>query len=98
MESKIEKLSRFASRYFNVEERRLYSNNTDNQSSLARYIVWYYLHRECEVPAGVLSKEYFRQRRAIFRGISKFDWMIKNQKMYKDMYDKFVEEYKKATP
>lgn len=98
MESKIEKLSRFASRYFNVEERRLYSNSTDNQSSLARYIVWYYLHRECKVSAGVLSKGYFRQRRAIFRGISKFDWMIKNQKMYKDMYDKFVEEYKKATP
>lgn len=98
MESKIEKLSRFASRYFNVEERRLYSNNTDNQSSLARYIVWYYLHRECGVSAGVLAKEFFRQRRAIFRGISKLDWMINNQKMYRELYDKFVEEYKKATP
>lgn len=98
MESKIEKLSGFASRYFNLNETSLYSGNTDNTSSLARYILWYYLHKECEVSAGVLAKEFFRQRRAIFRGISKLDWMINNQKMYRELYDKFVEEYKKATP
>lgn len=98
MKSKIEKLSRFVSKYFNVNEKSLYSICTDNDTSYARYIVWYYLHKEESVSAGVLAKEFCRDRRTIFRGISKLDWMIRNQRMYKEMYDKFIEEYKKATP
>lgn len=98
MESKIEKLCRFASMYFKVEETRLYGKSTDNESVIARYCIWFYLHVEKEVSAGVLAKSFFRDRRAIFKGISKMKILIKRSKCYRDMYTMFIEEYnKKAT-
>lgn len=98
MKSKIEKLSRFTADYFNFKEEKLYSQKTDNNSSIARYFIWYYLHINENVSIGLLSKEFFRTRRTIFLGISKLKSMIKNQRMYNEMYNKFIDEYKKATP
>lgn len=98
MESKIEKLSRFASKHFGIEERKLYSADRGSQITLARHISWYYLHKELNVSIGTLSKEFFRCKRAVFKGISNIGWMIENQRIYRDMYNNFTEEYKKATP
>lgn len=98
MESKIEKLCRFASKYFNVEERDLYSECKVSDCVMARHVLWHYLHCECEFSVGVLSKEFMKERRTIFKGISKIKNGIKRQRYYRDIYEKFVEEYnKKAT-
>lgn len=98
MKSKIEKLCRFASKYFNVEERDLYSNGKLSNCVMARHVLWYYLHYECEVSVGTLSKEFLKERRSVFHGISKIKNGIKRQRYYRDIYESFVEEYnKKAT-
>lgn len=98
MESKIEKLSRFVSKHFGIEEKKLYSSSRNSQITLARHFAWYYLHKELNVSIGTLSKEFFRSKRAVFKGISNIGWMIENQRIYRDMYNNFTEEYKKATP
>lgn len=98
MESKIEKLCRFASKYFNVDERELYSEGRKSNCVMARHVLWYYLHCELGFSAGELSKEFLKDRRTIFLGISKIKNGIKRQRYYRDIYDSFVEEYnKKAT-
>lgn len=95
MESKIEKLCRFASKYFNVEERDLYSEGRKSNCVMARHVLWHYLHFELGFSAGDLSKEFLKDRRTIFLGISKIKNGIKRQRYYRDIYEKFVEEYKK---
>lgn len=98
MESKIEKLCRFASKYFNVDERELYSDGRKSNCVIARHVLWYYLHCELGFSAGELSKEFLKDRRTIFLGISKIKNGIKRQRYYRDIYDSFIEEYnKKAT-
>lgn len=98
MESKIEKLCRFTSKYFNIEERDLYSEGRKSNCVMARHVLWYYLHYEFGISARELSKEFMKDRRTIFLGISKIKNGVKRQRYYRDIYDSFVEEYnKKAT-
>lgn len=96
MESKIEKLCRFASVYFKLDEARLYGKSTDNESVIARYCVWNYLHAK-GVSAGELAKMFYRDRRGIFRGISKIKVLVLRSRCYNEMYNTFIGEFEKAT-
>lgn len=93
MSPETEKICNFASRHFNINCRMLLSHSTTDECSIARYMVWHYLHQEKKVSAAVLAKDFCRTKRAIFAGLSKIRNGIKKQKYYKDIYSNFKYEY-----
>lgn len=95
MESKIEKLVRFASDYFKISEERIYGHITTDDCSIARYFIWHYLHYQNDTPTSVIGKAFCREKRTIFYGISKIKNSINMQMHYRNMYGMFVQEYEK---
>lgn len=96
MKSNIADLCKFASRYFDVEENEIYSHSRTGNCVNAKHIIWYHLHVEDGMSVGKLAQEFFKTRRTIFMGISKIRNGIKTQRYYRDLYNNFITEYKKA--
>lgn len=93
MKEVIECLSVFVSKKFNIQEKDLYSESKKDCHVIARYMTWHILHCHYGVSSGVLSKEFFRTRRAVFFGIRKIKSEIKNKKIYKEMYGNLYDEF-----
>lgn len=89
----IDKLIKFSCEYFGIKESKLYSHNTSDDCSICRYIIWYYLHYECNLTTRKISDAFFRKKITVFKGISKFKNCLILQKYYRDMYNTFVEKY-----
>lgn len=97
MDLRIEKLVNFACEYFGIKESELYSHMTNDKYSIARYVIWYELHVNQKFTIRKIREEFFRKDDTIYKGIAKMKCLLKN-KIYRDMYDKFIEEFnKKAT-
>lgn len=97
MDRRVEDMCSFASRYFSIKITDLYSKTRKGNCITAKHLIWFILHYEYGFKTSELSREFFRSRRDVFLGISKIKSGIKNQKYYKDLYEKFITEYKNGS-
>lgn len=97
MINKIDEIVSFAAKYFSVKVTDLYSNVRKSECITAKHLAWYILHYEYGVNTSLLAKEFYRTRRDVFLGISKIKNGIQKQKFYKDLYERFIEEYKNGS-
>lgn len=93
---KVDKVVSFASRHFGVDEMSIYGKCTNDRFSIVRYAIWYMLHYEQGISVGNIAKEFYRTKRGIFGAINKFKNLKLCQRIYKDMYAVFSEEYKNS--
>lgn len=90
MDNIIEELTTKCADCFGVDEHKLYTASLQREIADYRYLLWYILHNQYNVPISSLIIAYQRKQRWIFRGIAKIrDGMI-NQKYYKELYNKFT--------
>ena len=90
------KICTFAAKHFNVHLSLIYSHSTTDECSIARYMIWYYLHYELGASVAKIAKDFNRTKRAVFAGLSKIRNGIKKQKFYKDIYTTFKVGYEKT--
>ncbi len=97
MNTEIEEIVKFACEYFGIKESKVYSHNTSDDCSICRYILWYYLHYEKKMTTKEIANEFFRTKITVFKGIARIKNCMKMQRYYRDLYQRFVKEYKKLS-
>lgn len=95
MEDNIKELCDFSCRHFGIKEEELYNRDKRENCVLSRYVLWYYLHYNMNVSISKLSLKFKKDKRTVFYGISKIKNGIKSHKYYRDIYNNFLDEYKK---
>lgn len=98
MNKEVEKLCAFSEKYFDLNVTDLYGKSRKEKCVIARNIIWHEMHYRYNISVSNIAKEFFKTKRNVFYGISKIKNAIKKQRFYRDLYNKFIEEYnKKAT-
>lgn len=86
----MDKVEKVISRKFHIDSQRFIEKDTSDNVSLARSYLFYILHYDYNFSAAKISDNYFRTIRAVFFSLSKIGYRIKNQRIYKDMYNEIV--------
>lgn len=76
---------------YGIEHNALYGNAHGREKGIVtnvRYVYWYILHYELGISAGVISKEFDKCRRLVYRGTSIVKCCIQYDKYYIDIYQK----------
>lgn len=93
----IDKLCEFGAQFFGIKECVMYNKGKqDNQTTLCKWMIWYYLHREHEIPVSVIGSKFHRKKRNIFLSLRKVSYWIEYQRYMNETYTKFKEEFEKS--
>lgn len=88
----IDKASKSTAKYFGFEEIKLYSATKSGNVILAKHLLWHYLHYECGISVGKLSKSFYRSKRNVYFAVSKIKEGLKKQKYYQRIYEEYKNE------
>ena len=92
----IDKVVKFASSYFGIEENDIYSNSRKGKVCLVKHICWYYLHRDMRISISKLSSHFNRKVWMIFYGIRKIEGWLCYDSTFRKKYFDFKEELEKG--
>lgn len=76
---------------YGIDHDALYGNAHGREKSIVtnvRYVYWHILHNEQKISAGVISREFHKCRRLVYRGTSMVRYCIQYDKYFIDIYKK----------
>lgn len=91
----IDDVCKSTAKYFGFDESKLYSATKSGNVILAKHLLWHYLHYECGISVGKLSKSFYRSKRNVYFAVSKIKEGLKKQKYYQRIYESYKNEMEK---
>lgn len=96
--SKVDDISAVVCKYFKVREIDILGSNRKEKVFNAKTFLWYILHYELRLSANTIAIIYMKDKRGIFRGISKIKNGISSQPYYKLIYEDLMKKVEPLLP